>query len=649
MIKVSQFCVAYGPYVSMGFSILCKGKDPTPSVVPPSIKIQIPDLPKRRSVSRSHIINRHSRKKLFHELLQEFLFKLPKLPEFEVSMSDFLLLVDLGLFLYTIYSAYHYTPPAPEVQPGVVAPDAPHPPPPPPPPSVALNNGAQGIEGAQGAPHGNQGAPHDNQGAQANQGYFHCESHIDRNDPNHDSGEEKYLLSGAHGGEFQLEAVKVSDVDEKLRQYQNEIVSIIHKYLLSDDILKLIQSLGDLAVPEYNPIFLKKLITLAVDGKNLGKEMASVLLSALHIEIFSTEDIVDGFVLLLESAQDTELDILDASNELALFLARAVIDDVLAPQNLEEICSRLPPNCSATETVQMAQSLVSVHHAGEYMRQYKSIIQEYFFSDDIPVLIQSLKDLAVPEHNPIFVKKLIILAMDGKSHEKEMASVLLSSLHIEIFSTEDIVNGFVLLLEYAEDSELGILDASNECALYLARAVVDDVLSPLKLEEIGSRLPPNCSATVTVRMAQSLISARHAGDRLLNCWGVGTGWAVEDTKDNITKLLDQYESGGVVAEACQCIRDIGMPFFNHEVVKKALVLAMEKNGTMLDLLQECFSEGLITVNQMTKGFSRIKDKLDDLALDIPTASEKFSFYVEHAQEKGWVLPTFGSSAADCSH
>ncbi|PRQ17124.1 putative initiation factor eIF-4 gamma, MA3 [Rosa chinensis] len=288
--------------------------------------------------------------------------------------------------------------------------------------------------------------------------------------------------------------------------------------------------------------------------------MASVLLSALHIEIFSTEDIVNGFVLLLESAQDTELDILDASNELAFFLARAVIDDVLAPLNLEEIGSRLPPNCSSTETVQMAQSLVSVHHAGEYARQYKSIIQEYFFSDDIPVLIQSLKDLAVPEHNPIFVKKLVILAMDGKNREKEMASLMDLSC---FWNMPRIQNWASWMLQMS--------------APYLARAVVDDVLSPLKLEEIGSRLPPNCSATVTANGSVT----------------VGTGWAVEDTKDKITKLLDWYESGGVVAEACQCIRDIGMPFFNHEVVKKALVLAMEKNGTMLDLLQECFSEGLI--------------------------------------------------------
>ncbi|GKD14394.1 armadillo-type fold protein [Tanacetum coccineum] len=179
--------------------------------------------------------------------------------------------------------------------------------------------------------------------------------------------------------------------------------------------------------------------------------------------------------------------------------------------------------------------------------------------------------------------------MDRKNREKEMASVLLSALHIEIFSTQDIVD------------------------------VIDDVLAPLNMEEIGNALPPNCNGGIaTVHVAQSLVAARHAGERLLRCWGGGTGWAVEDAKDKIVKLLEEYESGGVVGEACQCIRDLGMPFFNHEVVKKALVMAMEKqNDRMLDLLQECFSEGLITTNQLTKGFGRIKDGLDDLALDIP--------------------------------
>lgn len=43
-------------------------------------------------------------------------------------------------------------------------------------------------------------------------------------------------------------------------------------------------------------------------------------------------------------------------------------------------------------------------------------------------------------------------------------------------------------------------------------------------------------------------------------------------------------------------------------MKKALVMAMEKknNDRLLELLQECFGEGLITINQMTKGFSRVR-------------------------------------------
>ncbi|XVF11624.1 hypothetical protein REPUB_Repub08aG0043200 [Reevesia pubescens] len=192
-----------------------------------------------------------------------------------------------------------------------------------------------------------------------------------------------------------------------------------------------------------------------------------------------------------------------------------------------------------------------------------------------------------------------------------MASVLLSVLTLRYCLTEDIVNGFVMLLESAEDTALDILDASNDLALFLARAVIDDVLVPLKLEEIASKLPPNYSGSETVQIAMLVRGSSGAGE---------------------------------------CIRDLGMPFFNHEVVKKALMMAMEKkNDRMLDLLQVCFDEGLITINQMTKGFTRVKDGLDDLALNIPNAKDKFSFYImEYAQgqKKGWLLPSFGSSVVE---
>ncbi|XP_027339538.1 uncharacterized protein LOC113853233 isoform X2 [Abrus precatorius] len=576
------------------------------------------------------------------------------------------------------------------------------------------------------------------------------------------------------------------------------MVSIIEEYFSTGDVDLAASEIRELGSNEYHSYVIKRLVSMAMDRHDREKEMASVLLSALYADVISSAQMRDGFFMLIESADDLAVDILDAVDILALFLARAVVDDILPPAFLARAKKALPESSKGVQVIHIAEKsyLSAPHHAelverrwggsthitvedvkkriadllreyvdsgdifeasrcirelgvsffhhevvkralvlameirsaepqmlkllketaeeglisssqmvkgfsrleevlddlaldipsaktlfqslvpkaisegwldasffkpsgedgdilveDEKVRKYKKevviIIHEYFLSDDIPELIRSLEDLGAPEYNPVFLKKLITLAMDRKNREKEMASVLLSALHIEIFSTQDIVNGFVMLLESAEDTALDILDASNELALFVSRAVIDDVLAPLNLEEIGRRLPPKCSGSETVWMARSLIVARHAGERLLRCWGGGTGWAVEDAKDKIMRLLEEYESGGVVSEACRCIRDLGMPFFNHEVVKKALVMAMEKkNDRMLDLLQECFSEGLITINQMTKGFTRIKDGLDDLALDIPNAKEKFSFYLEHALRKDWLLPSLDSTVTD---
>ncbi|CAM8932238.1 unnamed protein product [Rhodiola kirilowii] len=605
---------------------------------------------------------------------------------------------------------------------------------------------------------------------------------IDPKDPNYDSGEEPYELVGA-------------DISDPLDEYKKSVVSIIEEYFSNDDIGVAASDLRELGSSEYHPYFVKKLVSMAMDRHDKEKEMTSVLLSALYADVISAVCISQGFFLLIESADDFVVDIPDAVDVLALFVARAVVDDILPPafltrakkslaestkghlvlQTAEKSYLSAPHHAEIVEKrwggsthvtvdevkkkiaillkeyiengdtseacrcirelsvpfyhhevvkralilameVQTAESLilkllieaaeeglisssqmfkgfarleeslddlaldipsaktlflslvskaisegwldVSYHEASavngdlhdgdqEKVKRYKkeivTIIHEYFHSDDIPELVQSLEDLGLPEYNPIFLKKLITLAMDRKNREKEMASVLLSSLSIGFLSTNDVVNGFVLLLESAEDTALDILDASTELAYFLARAVIDEVLAPLNLDEISAKLPPNCNRSETVHMARALLAARHAGERILRCWGGGSGWAVEDAKDKISKLLEEYESGGVISEAIQCIRDLGMPFFNHEVVKKALVMAMEKKkNRLLDLLQEGFDEGLITTNQMTKGFTRVKDALEDLALDILDAREKFESYVEHAKNKGWLLPSFGS-------
>ncbi|CAD6260483.1 unnamed protein product [Miscanthus lutarioriparius] len=587
-----------------------------------------------------------------------------------------------------------------------------------------------------------------------------------------------------------------SKIPGTLDDYRKLVVPIIEEYFSTGDVEFAASELRGLGSDQFHYYFVKKLISMAMDRHDKEKEMASILLSSLYADLLSSYTISEGYMMLLESTEDLTVDIPDATDVLAVFIARAIVDEILPPVFLTRARALLPEFSKGIQVLQVVQKsyLSAPHHAElverkwggsthftveeakrriqnilrEYIesgdideafrcirelslpffhhevvkraltfgmenissqplilkllkeaaagclispnqiskgfsrlaegvddlsldipsakalfdklvstaisegwldasfgksaapdeemqntsavkvKRFKEesghIIHEYFLSDDVPELIRSLEELSAPEFNPIFLKKLVTLAMDRKSREKEMASVLLSSLRLELFSTEDIMKGFVMLLQSAEDTALDIVDAPSELALFLARAVIDEVLIPLNLDEISIKLRPNSSGSQTVQMARALLSARHSGERILRCWGGGTGWAVEDAKDKITKLLEEYNTGGDLGEACRCIRDLGMPFFNHEVVKKALVMAMEKQNdtSILALLQECFGEGLITINQMTKGFARVKEGLDDLILDIPNAQEKFGEYVELATERGWLLPTFAS-------
>lgn len=414
---------------------------------------------------------------------------------------------------------------------------------------------------------------------------------------------------------------------DPLDDYKKAVVTIIEEYFSNGQVELAASDLKDLGSAEFHPYFIKRLISMAMDRHDKEKEMASVLLSALYSDVITPAHISQGFFMLLESADDLAVDILDAVDVLALFVARAVVDDILPPafldrakrtfaesskgdvskglqvietaeksylsaphhaelverrwggtthitveevkrkisdllreyiesgdtaeacrcirelgvsffhhevvkralvlamemQTSEQLISKLLKEASDEGLISSSQMIKGfsrladslddlildvpsakatfqqlvpkaisegwldpsflnpVGADGEYrseedakLARYKeevvTIIHEYFLSDDIPELIRSLEDLAAPEYNPVFIKKLITLAMDRKNREKEMASVLLSALRMELFSADDVVNGFTMLLESAEDTALDILDASNELALFIARA-----------------------------------------------------------------------------------------------------------------------------------------------------------------------------------
>lgn len=65
--------------------------------------------------------------------------------------------------------------------------------------------------------------------------------------------------------------------------------------------------------------------------------MAANLLSRLYHEVIQADQMQKGFKSLLASVDDLKLDVPAAEDDLALFLARAVVDDILPPAFLQKV------------------------------------------------------------------------------------------------------------------------------------------------------------------------------------------------------------------------------------------------------------------------------------------------------------------------
>jgi hypothetical protein len=61
---------------------------------------------------------------------------------------------------------------------------------------------------------------------------------------------------------------------------------------------------------------------------------------------------------------------------------------------------------------------------------------------------------------------------------------------------DDIIKGFVMLLQFVEDTTLDIVD--SELALFVDMAAIDEVLIPLNLDKISNKL---CPTTVVVKLS----------------------------------------------------------------------------------------------------------------------------------------------------
>jgi len=297
------------------------------------------------------------------------------------------------------------------------------------------------------------------------------------------------------------------------------------------------------------------------------------------------------------------------------------------------------PNYDSAEEEAPTTSAKVVFKAG-----VANILDEYFVSGDADEARKAIKELGHVEHLHEFVKIVISRSMDLHDRERELASELLPHLYPDVISFQKIAEGFTVLLERIEDLKLDIPNAPELLSMFLARAVIDDLLPPAFLS------PDNADvelAKETLLKARSLTEGKMAGKRVANIWGPAGNQSVKKFKERAVSILEEFVVTNDIVEADKAIRELDAPSFNYYVVKKAVLLALDVKDSQQDmivkLLSSLYQGGLISEDHFVAGFKSCADSISDIELDTPNARERLSQFTKRSQQAGYLLTSFLST------
>ena len=101
-------------------------------------------------------------------------------------------------------------------------------------------------------------------------------------------------------------------------------------------------------------------------------------------------------------------------------------------------------------------------------------------------------------------------------------------------------------------------------------------------------------------------------------------------------------------EAARCAKELNAPLFYHELVKRAVVMVIDKTpeqqADLAALLAHLVERDQLTRAQAIKGFTRLHDLMPELILDAPQAPTVLAFMTNQAVEDGVLPATFDPQA-----
>ncbi|XP_063781802.1 programmed cell death protein 4-like isoform X2 [Pseudophryne corroboree] len=250
-----------------------------------------------------------------------------------------------------------------------------------------------------------------------------------------------------------------------------------------------------------------------------------------------------------------------------------------------------------------------------------------------------LNELNLGSQKPGVPRLAVSLSMEGKASHRELTSRLLCDLLEKVLSEEDNAQAFNRLLTDLPDLILDTPEAPQMLGQFIARAVADHALPLDFVDRYKGRV--DCEhARAALDRAAVLLRIKREIIRLDNVWGVGGGQRpVKHLIKEMNLLLQEFLLSGQVSEAERCLRDLEVPHFHHELVYEAVVLVLEGSAEghvlmAVNLLKALWESGLITLDQMNRGFQRVYSELPDLTLDVPLAHSVMEKLVDLCYQEG---------------
>lgn len=439
---------------------------------------------------------------------------------------------------------------------------------------------------------------------------------ISKGDPNYNSEEDDNVrLSTVSFDEVSEQRFRENM--ERLSEFKSNVSAAAKEFLHDthnpDEFVNAVRPL--LNNTTYTPQIGKVLMSKGFDYDQHHRELVSRLLKRLVDEkIITQDDVVASVNIVLGRIHDYMLDVPNVNDYVDGYVKRGANDGIIPEEKAQSYYEILGTSSKKDKVKDLKQKV----HA---------VIQEFFTSEDIDNLLDSIAKLDASHYHKFVVKYAVSMALDQHNRERELVCRFLARTHDDEIDTpqlkrHQVAAGFTLLLEQLEDLSEDVPGVDKLLASFIARAIQDECLAPSFLD--NSPFLEGDVAYPVLQQARKMREQKHSGEKLARVWGPDPH-SPHDLKVAIHALIVEFFSTSNQDAAHRSILELDAPHFHHEVVRQFFHSCAEKYEqeipNVAELLTLLVKEGVLAETEIIKGLKRIDGEMESILETQPNAKK----------------------------